>query len=150
MRPNTPAKIGACPARGSNGGSGRVTCIASIFPAKIDGWLVHSRTNARQDGPGRLETEQLTIGQHGVSAHTNGKDLGQLDDPGSDPVSPMGKLTPGLDINATKQLAPNAPGDDVVMRSGVQREQLTAGHRHGGAAHFGLDNHPTGRATDGL
>ena len=89
-------------------------------------------------------------GHHRIGAQINGKDLGQLEDPGSDPVSPMGKLPPGLDINATKQLATNAPGDDVVMRSGVQRDQLTAGHRHGGAAHFGLENQPIVRTTEGL
>ena len=50
--------------------------------------------------------------------------LGQLEYPTADPVPPMGKIPPGLDINATKKLAPHAAGDDVVMRSGVQRDHL--------------------------
>jgi len=48
-------------------------------------------------------------------------------------------LSPGLDINATKKLASHAPGDDVIVRCGVQRDELTAGHGHGGLVEFRLE-----------
>jgi len=62
----------------------------------------------------------------------------------------MGEIRPALDINATKKLAPHTPENDAQVPSGVQRDQLAAGHRHAGTAHFGLENQPSGRATVGL
>ena len=90
------------------------------------------------------------IGHHRQGAQINCKQRGQLEDPCPDLVSSIAKIPPGLDINATKKLTPHAPGDDAVMRCGVQQDQLVARHRHSGSAQFGLENQPSGRATDGL
>ena len=90
------------------------------------------------------------IGRHRTGAHANSKHFDQFEDPGPEPVSPMGAIPPpGLEINATKKLAPHAPGDDLIMWCGVQRDQMVAGHRHGGSAQFGLKNQRSNRATDG-
>ena len=89
-------------------------------------------------------------GHHRVGAHINGEHLGQLEDPGPNPVSPMDEIPSGLDINASNKLAPHASRDDVVMRCGVQRNKLAAGHRHGGSTQFGPANQPSGCAAAGL
>jgi hypothetical protein len=89
-------------------------------------------------------------GDHRIGAHPNGEHRVQFKFPGPDPVSPMGKIPPGRDINAARQLPPRALGDDMALRSGVQRDQLATGHRCGGSTQFELQNQPSGRATDGL
>ena len=85
------------------------------------------------------------IGHHRVGTHVNGKHLDQFEDPDPDPVSPVGKIPPGLGIDPTQKLAPNAARDDVIVRRGVQRDQLTAGHGHGGLAQCGLEKQASGR-----
>mgnify|MGYP005845855221 CR=1 FL=1 len=56
------------------------------------------------------------IGHHRVGAQINNKDLGLFEEPGPEPVSPMGEILSGLDINAKKKLALHAPGDDTAVR----------------------------------
>jgi len=56
------------------------------------------------------------IGHHHIRAHTSGKHPAQFQIPGPDPVSPVAEIPPVLDINATKKLAPDAPGNDVIER----------------------------------
>ena len=90
-------------------------------------------------------------GHHRIGAQINGEDLSECGDPGPDPVSRMGEIPPGLDINATKKSVRHAPGNDLVMRCGVpQGDQLAARNRHGGSSQFGLENQPSGRAADSL
>jgi hypothetical protein len=60
--------------------------------------------------PGWLQAGQVATGHHRVGAYTSGKNLGQLEDAGS----PMSKIPPGLDINATKKLAPHVSADGVL------------------------------------
>ena len=90
------------------------------------------------------------IGHNRVGAHAIGKHLGLHENPGPDPVSSMDEIPTDLYINATKKLAPHAPGDDPVVQCGVQRAQPVAGHRHSGLAHVVIENQPSGRSTDGL
>ena len=85
-----------------------------------------------------------------VGTHINGKYFGQLEDLGSDPVPPMGEIPCGQQIDPTKKLTPHAAGDDVVVRGGVQRDELAAGHGHGGLTEFGLEIQASGRGALGL
>ena len=57
----------------------------------------------------------------------------------------MAEIPSSLEINLTKKLTPHAAGDDVVVRRGVQRDELAAGHGHGGLSEFGFDKQASGR-----
>ena len=85
------------------------------------------------------------VTHHRVGAHANGKDFGQLEEPGPDPVPPVAEIPPGLQIDPAQELTPHAAGDDVVVRRGVQRDELTAGHGHGGLSEFGFDKQASDR-----
>jgi len=62
----------------------------------------------------------------------------------------MGEIPPGLQIESTKKLTAHTAGDDVIVRRGVQRDELTAGHGHGGLSEFGFDKQANGRTAIGL
>lgn len=86
------------------------------------------------------------VGHDGISANMDGEHLGQFEDPGSDPVTPVRKVPPGPGINPAQKLAPYAARDDVVVGRGVQRYELAAWHGHGGLAEPGLEKQASGRA----
>ena len=90
------------------------------------------------------------ITHHRVGAHTDGKDFGQLEDSGPDPVPTMGEIPSCLHIDPAQELTPHTARDDVIVRRGVQLNELTAGHQHGDLDQFGLENQPSGRATQAL
>ena len=85
------------------------------------------------------------IAHHGVTAHINREHVGQIEDPTADPVSPMTEIPPGLCIHPAQELAPYAAGDHVVIRRGVQRNELAAWHGHGGSVGFGSVNQASAR-----
>ena len=90
------------------------------------------------------------VTHHRVGTHTNDKHLGQFEDLGPDPVSPVAEIPSSLEIDPTKKLTPYAAGEDVIVRRGVQRDELTAGHGHGGLREFGFDKQASGRTAIGL
>ena len=79
------------------------------------------------------------ITHHRVGTHVNGEYFGQFEDPGSDPVPPMGEIPPALGIDPTQKLAPHAPGDGMVVRRGVQGDELASRHGHGNVDRFGFE-----------
>lgn len=62
----------------------------------------------------------------------------------------MREVFAGQRIDATQELAPNAARDDMVVGRGLQPDELTAGHGHGGLTEFGLEKQASGRAAVGL
>ena len=90
------------------------------------------------------------VTHHRVGAHINGKYVGQLEDPGSDPVSPVRKVPPGLGIESAQVLAPHTARDTMIVGCCIQRDELTPGHGHGGLTEFGLEKQASGRAAIGL
>ena len=84
------------------------------------------------------------VTHHRVGARINGKHFGQLEDPGADPVAPMGEFPSSMDIDPTQVLTPHAAGDDVIVRRGVQRNELAPGGWVGGLAECGLEKKASG------
>ena len=76
------------------------------------------------------------VTHHRVGAHINGNHLGQREVLGSDLIAPVGEIPPGLAINPTQELMTHAAGDDVIVRHGVQRDDLTEGHGNDGLPQF--------------
>lgn len=52
-------------------------------------------------------------------------------------------------VDSSQELTAHAPGDDAVVRCGVQAAELAAGHGHRGLVQFGFENQRSGRAKDG-
>lgn len=90
------------------------------------------------------------IGQHCVSAHVNGKYFDQLEDAGEDPDSPMGEIPPGMQTDPTQEPSLYAAGGDVAVGRGVQRNELAAGHWHGGLTELWFEIQDSGRCAPGL
>ena len=57
----------------------------------------------------------------------------------------MGEIPPGMGIDTTQELAPNATRDDVVVGRGVQQDELAAGHWHGGSTELWFEIQASGR-----
>ena len=79
------------------------------------------------------------VAHHRVGTYFDGEDPSQFEYPGSDPAAPVRQVPPALGIGPTQKLAPHAPGDDMVVRRGVQGDELASRHGHGDVESFGFE-----------